>query len=88
MTTQEIKTAAYYTIKNIITLEYNVRMGCRSDKAELEKQLTRIPALKVWFESNDMMQDLAIWFSARKQCMSSRYDADKIFDLFFPNGNK
>jgi hypothetical protein len=88
MTTQEIKTAAYYTIKNIITLEYNVRMGCYSDKAELAKQVTRIPALKAWFESNDMMQDLSIWFSGKRQCMSSRYDADKIYALFFPNGNR
>ena len=60
---QQIKIKAIQIIENVITLTYNVRNGCASDKAALEIESKRLPEIKIWAEENNMLQDIKHYFS-------------------------
>ena len=80
MTNQEIKSAAFRLLSKIVTLDYNVKNGCRADRAELEKQLARLEGLAKWAKDNNMVMDIKHWFANKS--FVCKFSASKICTHF------
>ena len=77
----EIHLAAIRVINNTLTLSANVANGCVADKADLEKGLLRVAAIKEWAIANNKIQDLRSYF-ASKNWAHLKFEASKMATFF------
>lgn len=77
--TQQIKEKAFYLIAKTITLKANVFNGCPSSREDLEINLKRMPAVKLWFKKNNEVEGLKYYLST----CSPIFQANEIADLLF-----
>jgi hypothetical protein len=80
---EEIRTKALRVIDSIITLKANVFNGCYADKAELERELPRIAAIKAWAEANGQIQNIRHYFAAKSFGQNKQFAAVEVSQLFY-----
>lgn len=82
MTTQEIKTSAFYVIDNVITLKANVSNGCVSDMEALKIEEARLQDIKVWAKKNDLLQDIKHYLSSHNFGHILQFAAREVASFF------
>ena len=81
-TVNEIRIDAIRAINNIITLKSNVFNGCYSDRAALEIEEKRLPAIKSWAINNDQIQGIRHYFAAHNFGQHDQFVAAEIATFF------
>ena len=82
-TTEEIRTAAFRVINNVITLKANVFNGCYSDKAALEVETKRLEGIKAWAIANDQMTTIRSYFASKNFGQNKQFAAAEVSTFFY-----
>lgn len=81
-TINETRVAAFRVIDNIITLKANVFNGCIQDRAELEKQMPRLEAIKAWAIANNELKAIQQYFN-KTWGYTLQFAAVEVKSIFF-----